>query len=271
MVRQAAVTVLLSGLASGLAHSAPINMPGGSALWIEMDSNACDPDGDSDCLGSNQFGANPGGGIAPVTFIDGTTHASGAAEAYPDLMRSYISANTGTFMYMSMLDTYTVHGTANGTFQVTAHFGASGTASSLNNFLLGATVRVEIGTFNTSTGNLSEQFRVQPFTAANTALQSISNQVATVTVPLNVATSYTRSVGVGDVFSLAFGLTSSVATGTIDLRNTALISFDLPEGVYITAANGATFGTVPAVPVPAAVWLFGSALGVLGVLKRRDR
>jgi hypothetical protein len=86
-------------------------------------------------------------------------------------------------------------------------------------------------------------------------------------VPISVATIYTRTVSVGDVFDIAYGVNSGTSIGWIDLRNTATLSFDLPEGVYLTSALGATFGNVPE-PSPALL-LASSALPGLGAVCRR--
>ncbi len=273
---KALIPLLLCAVASQNVWAALVTMPAGSTVWMELTSNACDPDGDADCTGSNQLGANPAGGIAPITFIDGTTSVTGSAEAFPDLMRVYLLAATGSFMYVSMLDTYTVQGTASGTFEITVHFELSGMATSRPNGpfeqLIATSAGVEIGTFNPSTDPaVTEQFRVTPFTSANTALVNIASEShpggsGTFQRPVGVGTSYTRTVSVGDIFDLAYGLTGTIAVGELDLRNTAAISFDLPQGVYLTSAQGGTFGIVP---VPAAAWLFASGIAVLGALRRR--
>ena len=55
-------------------------------------------------------------------------------------------------------------------------------------------------------------------------------------------------------------------TCSYDLSNTASVALEpLPEGVTFTSDGG--FNEV--VPVPAALWLFGSALGILGWMRRK--
>jgi hypothetical protein len=99
------------------ARATPVGMPAGSTVWMELDGNACDSDGDSDCLGSNQPGPNPPNGIPLTTFSESNgTWVTGFAEVYPDQVRSLVSGHSGAFLYISMLDTYTVHGTAEGAF-----------------------------------------------------------------------------------------------------------------------------------------------------------
>lgn len=52
-----------------------------------------------------------------------------------------------------------------------------------------------------------------------------------------------------------------------DFGNTAKLSFNLPSGVQFTSDSGAL---LTAVPVPAAIWLFGSALvGLIGMGRRK--
>ena len=261
------------------AWAVPVTMPAGSTVWMEFDSNACGTaPGEGECLGSNQPGPNPPNGIPYSTFGSGSV-ASGMAEVLPDRVRSYLSGNTGSFMYISMLDAYTVHGNASGPFDITVRLGASGVAQSIwqgapvnEYWLYNPYLNVEIGTFDPSTAvPYSEQFRVTPFGSGNSAthfITGIQRGASAFTRPLSAETSYTRSVGVGDAFNLAYGVNSSISTGAVDLRNTAVISFDLPQGVYLTSAQGGTFGAP--VPVPAAAWLFGSGLlGLIGVARRK--
>ena len=51
-----------------------------------------------------------------------------------------------------------------------------------------------------------------------------------------------------------------------DLSNTGVLSLDVPEGVTFTSESGSF---LTAVPIPAAAWLFGSALLGLVAVKRR--
>lgn len=271
------ISLLLGAMASETAWAVPVTMPDGSTVWMELSANACDSDGDADCLGSNQLGANPPNGIPLTTFNEGNgTWVTGFAEAYPNQARSYLSSYSGSFMYISMLDSYTVHGTAAGPFNITVHLDVTGTAASVVtgpwHQLNTASVQLEIGTWNPSTAPaLGEQFRVTPFDASTLATQGFATQVAATPFShaVNVSASHTRSVGVGDVFDLAYGINSALGIGTLDLLNTAVISFDLPQGVYLTSAQGGTFGAP--VPVPAVAWLFVSGLVGLIAVPRQKR
>ncbi|MCG7990062.1 MAG: hypothetical protein JAY99_13875 [Candidatus Thiodiazotropha lotti] len=58
---------------------------------------------------------------------------------------------------------------------------------------------------------------------------------------------------------------------TSNFANTANISFTLPDGIDFTSDSG-VFLSVNPVPIPAAVWLFGSGLlGFIGISRRKRR
>lgn len=58
----------------------------------------------------------------------------------------------------------------------------------------------------------------------------------------------------------------NIASGTIDYLHTAAFGYTLPEGVTFTSASGQFMSPVP---VPAAVWLFGSGLlGLVSIARR---
>lgn len=60
--------------------------------------------------------------------------------------------------------------------------------------------------------------------------------------------------------------------GTVNALNTTAFDFDLPDGVTFTSASG-VFNSAPVtpVPVPAAAWLFVSAIFGAGVMGRRNK
>jgi hypothetical protein len=84
----------------------------------------------------------------------------------------------------------------------------------------------------------------------------------------------TKSVWEGE----AFTLNASIGGGTnlwsgggpyglMDIGNTAFLSMEMEDGVSFTSGSGVLLTSV--VPIPAAAWLFGSALLGLGVVKRK--
>lgn len=87
-------------------------------------------------------------------------------------------------------------------------------------------------------------------------------------IPVHRVGSITLNITEGNPFDLSYGLhTIGTYGGTSDFGATAAISFDLPAGTSITSDGGYT---QTAVPVPPAVWLFGSGLlGLIGVARRR--
>lgn len=70
--------------------------------------------------------------------------------------------------------------------------------------------------------------------------------------------------------NLGFFAPSGNATGGAAFGESALISFDLPDGFSITSQRGYSQG-VPAIPLPAGGALLLSALGMIGWVSRRRR
>jgi hypothetical protein len=73
-----------------------------------------------------------------------------------------------------------------------------------------------------------------------------------------------------------FGEYTGVRSGAVNfdaykalVANIANWTVDTSNGAYAATVPNTTNFTVAAVPVPAAVWLFGSALAGLGVINRR--
>jgi len=85
-------------------------------------------------------------------------------------------------------------------------------------------------------------------------------------VPISLTTTDTFSVTVGTPFDLAYALRLDTNYGTqLDFLSTAQLSFTLPQGATISSQGGFSV-----VPLPAAVWLFGSGLlGLVGVARRK--
>lgn len=260
--------LLLALAASGAAPAWAEVMPAGADVWMVHRSNVCwdhvTQGGSSLCAASDQFGA--AGGIPMQTYNYSTSSATSFAQAFPDSVHTYLAGTDAGFMYVSMRDTYTVHGAAPGSFTITARLAAEGVANSIwrvdNYWLYRPYATVEIGTFNATTDPLLEQFRVTPFydgtPGATTATWEYGITIGSaVTVPFDVSTSYTKTVQSGDIFELGYGVNTTLITGELDLRNTALVSFDLPDGVWLTSQNGAVFGTPVPEPSSALLLAFG--------------
>jgi hypothetical protein len=220
---------------------------------------------------------------APFSLAGGTNNAffvNAAGDIGGTAMHSTVTGNIGVEYDLGFVDTYTVHG-GTGPFAITVNLDADAIASSLQSgpfqTIAGANILVKIGTFSVDP-NLVFQPQVTPFDAVNTvghsAVISRGGIMPPFSVPLSASTSYTRIVNPGDVFDIGYELTSSFALGSIDASHTATIDFDLPDGVFLTAVSGATFGDVPGVtgvPEPAswAMMIFG--FGLAGAMLRRRR
>ncbi len=62
-------------------------------------------------------------------------------------------------------------------------------------------------------------------------------------------------------------VTSNLQLGISNFGSTGRFSIDVPEGLSYTSESGVFL--TQAIPVPAAMWLFGSALGLLGWMRRK--
>lgn len=152
------------------------------------------------------------------------------------------------FMHASFEDTYTVGGIAPPIpfdITVTLHatgFGRSaGTGStSISHQMNIVNGEAEIGVFQTFTDPaLGEGLRVQPFDAQSSATFILPTQAASspFELPIDITARHTvQNLNVGDTFVLAYGLNARYGTGQVDFLNGGVISFDLPEGVFLTSA-----------------------------------
>jgi hypothetical protein len=190
------------------------------------------------------------------TFPTSNASITGYAEILPDRIRTLnrgnpipgVSGGGSGFMHASFEDTYTVGGTAAGPFDISVALHVTGVAksngvncpSAICHQLVVASAQAEIGVFQTFTdGALGENLRVQPFNAQSSALASFPTEGAGAPFerPIDITANYTvLNVNVGDTFVLAYGMNSSFGRGEIDLLEGGVISFDLPEGVFLTSA-----------------------------------
>jgi hypothetical protein len=87
---------------------------------------------------------------------------------------------------------------------------------------------------------------------------------------LTVTGTYADNSQIGAVFDSIGGFTETINLGGPGWSNLALVSFswdaDVSSGLDIRGLDNII---VTAVPIPAAVWLFGSGLGLLGWIRRR--
>lgn len=264
-------------LVASTARSAPIAMPTGSTVWMHYEASACpDADGD-DCIGSNLPGPNPPNGIPLTTFDTPSTGSStGFAEIFPAQVRTFVRGRFSSFMRASFQDTYTVHGAAPGPFPIGITVSASGTVatfpySATDHRHSSATVELEIGTFSPTDVAMNEQFRITPFDATTRGSTQLPFRLSTtpVTEPISASASYARASNVGDVFSVGYGINSTLGAGEIDLRASgAQITMTLPPGVWVTSSLGGVWGT-PATPAPVGAWVrWGTALGLVALASR---
>jgi hypothetical protein len=255
------------------ASAGPIYMPVGSTVWMKAIA-AIAPDADIDAFaGSNLPGVAPPNGI-PLTTITGSgTYATGFAEVLPTRIRMYGSSGLSIHMFASFQDTYTVGGTAAGPFDITIQFRATGTMSTVQtgsfHQLLAGNVQAEIGTFSpiSDAGGvpLNESFRVTPFAdqPSAEARSEVVDRFVQATVPFDITATYIKTVSVGDVFDIGYGLRAATSKGTMDLMDTGTISFVLPEGVTLSSSLSQS------IPEPNAMALLLAAACGLALRARR--
>jgi hypothetical protein len=214
----------------------------------------------------------------PTTTYSNTVNTgtvSGSITA--STMHSFVSSNRpGIELDLALNDSYTVHGATSGTFPITVTFGALGTAdaggvTNTLDILLGS-VSVKIGTLDINPAAAT----IPTVDALVSKNQDISGPASATgySIAVDDAVSLTENVSVGQTFDLAFELSSLIVIGDIDLSHTATISFDTPDGVYLTSALGGTFGDVPTPPtgaVPEPAMMLPLGLGFAGLLFARRK
>ncbi|MGD9636498.1 MAG: hypothetical protein AB7G28_00730 [Pirellulales bacterium] len=251
-----------SGAAAGL-------VPDGSRVFMSISGNenicgAADENHNSFCA----VAAGPAVpvNIPPTTFADprGTNFGfitAGASVTSGKTATGTAIANSGEFEFISINDTYTVHGATTGPFpitvtlHVTGSFGTRETGPPFGNVLSFEATQLEIGTFHPEATLTQFVVNAFPPDAQNPTTAQVSQShsavvsATPVTIPLDVQVSYTKMVEVDDVFDIAYGIDLNLSgNGQINMNPPMdAISFALPEGVFLTSALGATFGTATGV------------------------
>lgn len=256
------VVMPASGLAAGI-------VPDGSRIFMSVNGNenVC---GTADA-NHNSFCATAAGPTVPVSIpLTTFTDPRGANFGFITASASVTSgktatgtslANSASFEFIGVNDTYTVHGTASGSFpitvtlHITGSFGTRETGPPFGNILTTEASRVKIGTFHPE--STLTQFVVDPFPAdaQNPTSPNVGQSHSTVvsptpqTFPLDVQASYTKIVNINDVFDIGYSIELNLSgNGQINMiPTTDVISFALPAGVFLTSALGVTFGTPPSV------------------------
>jgi len=248
--------------------------PSGSHSFIELYDTTAHVCPSGPCAFASSLG--PSVSIPDVSISNPPFFMSATGSVSPTAIHSFVSSTDGVEFDLATEDTYTVHG-GSGPFAITAHLDASGTTSTLK---AGPFFEDVVPNISVIIGQLVIDPAatgipiVSPFDSSSHATTVLPSLVgfSPQSAPISASTSYTRVVSPGDVFDIAYELNSQFALGTIDLSHTATISFDLPDGVFLTSAGGATFGTPPAtgggVPEPAAWALMIMGFGLAGATLR---
>jgi hypothetical protein len=251
------VALLLFSMAS--ADGATIPKPADARSWILVHGSDCDDDGQSahvdrgHCIGEVSDLDTPGdlghGQWGPTLEI------LGAATIGPEMIRGSFQTTATAFAWfdMSMVDTYTLNSSTlpPGTVvPVTVSFHAVGTM--YPDFVCcgaygSGVVEIKVGSsYNMDPLVDLESYRVGNVQASDVLLFEYP-RFSSAPVPVDLQASHTMDVEVGTPFDLAYYLGARPFKSTIDLSNTATISFSVPEGTQITSTGG--FGSpVPVVP-----------------------
>jgi hypothetical protein len=244
-------------------------VPAGSRIFMSVNGNenVCGP-ADAN---HNSFCATAAGPTVPVSMpLTTFTDPRGSNFGFITESASVTSgktatgtslANSGSFEFIGINDTYAVHGTASGSFpitvtlHITGSIGTRETGPPFGNILTTEASRVKIGTFHPEA--TLTQFIVDPFPtdSQNPTSPNVGQSQGTVvsptpqTFPLDVQTSYTKIVNINDVFDVGYSIELNLSgTGQINMiPTTDVISFALPEGVCLPSAQGATFGGAPVI------------------------
>ena len=227
-----------------------------------------------------------GGGPATQAPISRSNTAgqflTGAGEVTATTMKMSSSTNAAGGVSLGLSDTFTVLGEGSGVVSLTAVWHATGSVSSVGlgngsvQGILGAT-QIRIGTMGSTNIAAGTLYTVSAFSGPDTTKSTSPFNVfgpSPISFDSDMTATYTFPAAIGSAFDMAFLLSSGFTFGAADFSHTATLSFNTPSGVYLTSGLGGIFGDAPAVvgtPLPAALPLFASGLGVLGLLARRRR
>jgi hypothetical protein len=174
--------------------------------------------------------------------------------------------NDVTFASAEVLGGGPYDGTATGSFTYDATDGPNGTYSNVN--------ITTTGTGIWGTGNCGDSALCGTYIRAtdlNSPLSATSLQVTpTLSDPADSTGYYGASLQFVTGLTNAGGTVALYTAGGTDGEGICKNSDCLPAGAAgVTAFRGFSGGSVSAVPLPAAAWLFGSALLGLGLVRRK--
>lgn len=213
--------------------------------------------------------------LNPVTFADGVGNfiSGSGSTTGGTALHGFVSGRDGAELDVVFDDTYTVHG-GTSPFMITTTMTIDGVLSTIPvsptlNFLIAGNFNGRIGQLDINPAALIPT--VDPFASASTGAITLIGAAQSQAASLVV--SYSQMVNPGQVFDLAYEMEAAFAVGSIDVSHTATIGFDLPDGVFLTTASGATFGDAgppsTGVPEPAAWSLMIAGFGLAGAALRR--
>ena len=285
--RFALIALALAGLAASSATWAcPINAPGvlptygafaTGGIGNSAAASSCTPGYNIGALGAGNYYI--GADINPFTYANSPAvgSASGAlgtaswgmSSASADLATGNITVSSSSSgnppFSANPLPFGSPAGAAAGYFVEIVFSGGNGQTGS-----------VSLGGLISYSGNVSANAGVTFFQGASPSISAGNNIVAgntlatTVGKPWSIpAQGFTIKDGVTYTLSVALSVSTSGSFLPGSVEMTDPISFDLPQGVTYTASDP-QFLTGSATPEPASLTLFGTALG-LGLMRRRKR